>query len=308
MRSSMDETPGRVVVAGSINVDLIVGVARLPRPGETVLGGRLVQQNGGKSANQAMAASRVGARVTMLGAVGDDDLGRRALAGLEGAGVDISACRVLPGEHTGVALIIVDTDAENQIAVASGANARVDAAMMEAETSGLEVDSEAVCLLGFEIGDSAVLAAARWAAARGWRVIVNPAPARAVLDELYAVGPILTPNEREAAMLTGEADPALAAAALAERSGAPAVVTLGARGAVLALDGSIVHLPALAVEPVDTTGAGDALNGILAAELARGADLPEALRWAIAGASLKTTRAGAQAGLPTRDAIAAHLG
>lgn len=307
MLLNMDETRGRVIVAGSINVDLIVGVARLPGAGETVLGERLVQQNGGKGANQAVAASRVGARVTMLGAVGDDDFGRSALAGLEGAGVDISACRILAREHTGVALIIVDAHAENQIAVASGANAHVDAAMIEAETSELEVDSEAVCLLGFEIGDAAVLAAARWAVERGMRVIVNPAPARAVLDELYALGPILTPNETEAAMLTGEADPVLAATVLAERSGAPAVVTLGARGAVLALEGAIVQLPALAVEPMDTTGAGDALNGILAAQLARGAGLREALHWAIVGASLKTTRAGAQAGLPTREAIAAHL-
>lgn len=297
-----------VVVAGSINVDLIVGVPRLPGPGETVLGDRLVQQNGGKSANQAVAASRVGARVTMLGAVGDDDFGRSALAGLAEAGVDVSRCRTVEGEHTGVALIIVDAGAENQIAVASGANARVDGAMIEREVARLVPAPGAVCLLGFEIGDDAVLAAARWAAGAGVRIVLNPAPARPVPDELYALGPILTPNETEAAMLTGEPDPESAARALSRRSGAPVIVTLGADGALLWTDAAPERLPALRVEPVDTTGAGDALNGIFAAQLAHGAELREALRWAMVGAALKTTRAGAQAGLPSREAIAGHLG
>ena len=296
-----------VVVAGSINVDLIVGVTHLPQPGETVLGGHLVQQSGGKSANQAVAASRVGARVTMLGAVGDDDFGQYALSGLSEAGVDISLCRTVAGEHTGVALIIVDAAAENQIAVASGANARVDRAMVEAETADLEPAPGAACLLGFEIGDDAVLAAARWAAAKEMRIILNPAPARPVLPELYALGPILTPNEVEASLLSGHSDPTESAHRLNEWSGAPVIVTLGAAGALLCIDGEAQLLPATKVDPVDTTGAGDALNGIMAAELARGATVPEALRWGMVGAALKTTRAGAQAGLPSREAISAHL-
>jgi ribokinase len=304
---AMTESNATVVVAGSINVDLIVGVPRLPAAGETVLGDRFVQQNGGKSANQAVAASRVGAAVTMLGAVGDDDLGRSALAGLQEAGVDTSACRIIDGEHTGIALIIVDAAAENQIAVAPGANGRVDAAMIEAEVADLEPAAGAVCLLGFEVGDDAVLAAARWASRRGLRIILNPAPARPVLAELYALRPIVTPNETEAEMLTGEADPEAAARVLGRRSGAPVIVTLGAEGALLWADGHAERLPAMRVEPVDTTGSGDALNGILAAELAAGADLRQALRWAIVGAGLKTTMAGAQAGLPSREAIARQL-
>jgi ribokinase len=304
---AMTNTNASVVVAGSINVDLIVGVPRLPAAGETVLGDRFVQQNGGKSANQAVAASRVGAAVTMLGAVGSDDLGRSALAGLAEAGVDVSVCRIIDDVHTGLALILVDAHAENQIAVAPGANARLDAGMIEAQVSGLEPAPGAVCLLGFEVSDDAVLAAARWASGRGLRIILNPAPARPVPDELYALGPILTPNETEAEKLTGEVDPEAAARVLAGRTGAAVIVTLGADGVLLWMAGRAERLSAMRVEPVDTTGAGDALNGILAAELAAGAELREALRWAMVGAALKTTIAGAQAGLPSREAIAAHL-
>jgi ribokinase len=305
---AISSAAGSVIVAGSINVDLIVSVPRLPAAGETVLGHRLVQQNGGKSANQAVAASRVGSRVVMLGAVGTDDFGRSALAGLEAEGVDVSACRRLDGEHTGVALIVVDAEGENQIAVASGANARLDADIIRSETALLDPPPGAVCLIGFEVGDDAVLATARWASERGLRIILNPAPARPILDELLALGPILTPNETEAQMLSGASDPESAARVLSARTGAPVVVSLGADGALLYADGASLRLAATRVTPVDTTGAGDALNGILAAGLASGADLREALRWAMVGAALKTTKAGAQAGLPTRDEIAARMG
>jgi ribokinase len=301
------EGRGTVVVVGSINVDLIVRVPSLPGAGQTVLGSHFIQQNGGKSANQAVAAARVGAAVTMLGAVGNDDLGRAALDGLAGGGVDVARCRVLDEVHTGLALIVVDDAGENQIAVASGANARLDAPMIESQVGGLEPDPGAVCLIGFEVGDGAVGAAARWAASRGLRVIVNPAPARTLRDELLACGPILTPNETEAVDLSGTSGAEAAAAALAGRTGAPVVVTLGADGALLLDGGASERLPATRVRVVDTTGAGDALNGIMAAELARGATLREALRWAMVGAALKTTRAGAQDGLPTRAAIAEHM-
>jgi ribokinase len=299
---------GMVIVAGSINVDLIVSVSRLPTAGETVLGRRLVQQNGGKSANQAVAASRVGARVVMLGAVGDDDFGSSALEGLRAEGVDVSACRRLEGEHTGVALIVVDDDGENQIAVASGANDRLDGAIIEDETAFLEPAPGAVCLLGFEVPDAAVVATARWAAGRGLRIILNPAPARPIPPEILAMGVILTPNEREAQALTGASDPDEAGGILAAQSGAPVIVSRGADGALLHADGRARHLPATPVKALDTTGAGDALNGILAAELSRGAPLDVALRWAMAGAALKTIRPGAQAGLPDRDTVAALMG
>jgi ribokinase len=297
----------RVVVCGSINVDLIVGVSVLPRPGETVLGSRFVRQNGGKSANQAVAAARAGASVTILGAVGRDDLGREALDGLERAGVDASRCHVVDDAHTGLALIVVDDRGENQIAVASGANASLDEAMIEAMTDGLRPEPGTVCLLGYEVGDEAVLAAARWAAASDLAIVLNPAPARPLPEALAALRPILTPNEAEAETLTGEIGAEAAARALAARTMAPVVVTLGRDGALLLMDGKAARLPAMPVEALDTTGAGDALNGILAAELSRGADVREALRWAMVGAALKTTVPGAQAGLPTREAIAQHL-
>ena len=305
---AMTDKRPTVVVAGSINVDLIVGVTALPTAGETVLGDRFVQQNGGKSANQAAAAARVGAAVTMIGAVGGDDLGRSALAGLAAVGVDVSRCRVAEETHTGLALIVVDEAGENQIAVASGANARLDRAMVESQLADLEPAPGGVCLLGFEVVDEVVLAAARWAAARDLHIIVNPAPARSLRAELLALGPILTPNETEAEMLSGERGAEAAARTLSRRTGAAVIVTLGGDGALLHEGDEAIRLPALRVEPVDTTGAGDALNGILAAELARGAGLQEALRWAMTGASLKTTVAGAQAGLPDRAALAASRG
>jgi ribokinase len=306
LRPMRERTPG-VVVVGSINVDLIVGVRTLPGPGETVLGSRFVQQGGGKSANQSVAAARVGAAVSLLGAVGADDLGASVLAALGAAGVDVGRCRRLDGEHTGLALIVVDDRGENQIAVASGANHRLDGPIVEAMTSGLRPSSGAVCLLGFEVGDEAVLAAARWAAAQGLTIVVNPAPARPLPDALVALGPVLTPNAPEAMALAGVPDPAGAGQALAGRTGAPVIVTLGGDGAFL-VDGRLTqHQPALAVRPRDTTGAGDALNGILAAELAGGAALPEALRWAMVGAAIKTTVSGAQAGLPDRATIAERL-
>jgi len=306
MLMAMSRQPS-VIVAGSINVDLIVGVTSLPGPGETVLGDRFTQQNGGKSANQAVAAARVGAQVLMIGAVGADDLGRSALAGLAQAGVDVSSCRTIADVHSGLALIVVDEGGENQIAVASGANARLDRAMIEAQTAALRPVPGSICLLGLEVPDEAVLAAACWASANDLLTVVNPAPARPLSDALLALKPILTPNETEASTLAGESGPEAAAAALSSRTEAPVVVTLGGDGALLYEDGRSERLPVLPVEPVDTTGAGDALNGILAAELAGGAPLREALRWAMVGASLKTTVAGAQAGLPDREAIAAHL-
>jgi ribokinase len=307
MLKDMSDHRAAVIVAGSINVDLIVGVTSLPAPGETVLGERFIQQNGGKSANQAVAAARLGAQVTMLGAVGGDDLGRSALAGLAEAGVDVAYCRVMEDTHTGLALIVVDESGENQIAVASGANALLDAAMIEAEASTLTPAPTTVCLLGFEVPDAAVLSAARWASQRGLLTVVNPAPARPLSRELLSLGPILTPNETEATSISGKSSPESAAEALAGRTGAPVIVTLGGDGALLFEEGRLERLPALSVDVVDTTGAGDALNGILAAELARGAELREALRWALVGASLKTTVSGAQAGLPSREAIAARV-
>jgi ribokinase len=286
----------RVVVVGSINADLVVVTERLPGPGETVSGGRFARHGGGKGANQAVAAARLGARVAMVGAVGADELGDAAVAELQDEGIDVSGVVRMDDAATGVALIVVDAAGENQIAIAAGANGRLGAAHVP------RLKGEGVLLLGFEVPDAAVVAGAE---AAGWTTILNPAPARAIPEAVLAARPILTPNATEAAQLTGEEDPEAAARALRERTGAPVLITLGGAGALL-LDGEgAQRLPAPEVDVVDTTGAGDALNGALAAELAAGRPLAEAARFAIAAAARSTTREGARGGMPRRAEVTA---
>jgi ribokinase len=278
-----------LVVVGSVNADLVVTVRSLPAPGETVSGGTFERHHGGKSANQAVAAARLGASVAFVGAVGDDDLGADAVAALEREGIDCAGIARLDDAPTGVALIVVDEAGENQIAVASGANARLaDPAVP---------DGARIVLLGLEVPDEAVLAAAR--AAGDARIVLNPAPARPLPDKLLDLEPILTPNEAEARTLTDEPDAQAAARALERRTGAPVVVTLGARGALVG--GEVIAPPP--VHPVDTTGAGDTFTGALAAELARGADIRAAARFATAAAALSTQAAGAREGMPDRAAV-----
>jgi ribokinase len=288
----------RVIVVGSINTDLVVVGEHLPAPGETVSGGRFSQHGGGKGANAAVAAARLGAHVTMVGAVGRDAFGDEALELLRNEGVD-TGWVARTDAPTGVALITVDASGENQIAVASGANAELDPAAVE---RALRDVGPAVVLTNHEIPLEARLAAAR--AADG-PVVLNPAPAREIPDELYALGPIVTPNAGEAAELTGEQDPEAAALALAEHSGAPVIVTLGARGALLHARKVSDTFLAPKVSPVDTTGAGDTFNGALAVALAEGRELRQAVEFAIAAAALSTRAEGAREGMPRRGEVAA---
>jgi ribokinase len=299
--------PG-VVVVGSINADLVVVTERLPAPGETVSGGRFARHGGGKGANQAVAAARLGASVAIVGAVGEDELGDAALRELDGDGVDVSAVARLV-EPTGVALIVVDAHGENQIAVASGANAAVTAGHVREALPRVLAAAAAgghptggVVLLGHEVPDEVVIAGAEAAAAAGWTAILNPAPAREIPEPVLAAAPILTPNASEAAQLTGQEDPEAAARALRECTGAPVLITLGARGALL-LDGEPTRLAAPRVDVVDTTGAGDTVNGALAAELAAGRPLADAARFAIAAAAVSTGREGARGGMPRRSEV-----
>ena len=289
-----------VVVVGSVNADLVVSVKALPRAGETVTGGTFARHGGGKGANQAVAAARAGARVALVGAVGTDDLGDEALRELGAESIDVAAVQRLADVATGVAVIVVDERGENQIAVASGANAALTADAVTAALAPL-LGGAGVVLLGHEVPPEVVSAGARAARAAGWRVILNPAPARELVDDLDGV--ILTPNAEEARALTGAADPAAAARALNARTGAPVLITLGADGALL--DGE--RYPAPPVDVVDTTGAGDAVNGALAARLAAGEPLAEAVRFALAAASLSTRAPGARAGMPRRDDVLAAL-
>jgi ribokinase len=287
-----------VVVVGSVNADLVVSVRQLPRPGETVTGGTFARHGGGKGANQAVAAARLGARVAIAGAVGDDDLGEEALRQLADEGIDVSATARLDDVATGVAVIVVDERGENQIAVASGANGALTGAMVE---QALDLSGEGVVLLGHEVPEGAVLAGGKAARAAGWTAILNPAPARPLPDGLDGV--LLTPNADEARTLAGEDDVEVAARALAALTRAPVLVTLGAGGALL-LDGDVAErLPAPAVDVVDTTGAGDTVNGALAAELAAGRSLRDAAAFALTAAALSTRAAGARAGMPRRDEV-----
>jgi ribokinase len=311
-----------VVVVGSVNADLVVSVERLPRAGETVTGGTFARHGGGKGANQAVAAARAGARVAMVGAVGADDLGDEALRELAAEGIDVSAVARLDGVATGVAAIVVDASGENQIAVASGANAALRAdeiaralpRLLAADDSSRAPDdssrapddpSRGVVLLGHEVPEAVVVAGIEAARGAGRLAVLNPAPARALPEDVAGV--VLTPNADEARALAGEEDTEAAARALAARTGAAVLVTLGAEGALLVDGDGIERLPAPAVDVVDTTGAGDAVNGALAAELAAGRPLREAVRFALAAAALSTRAPGARAGMPRRDEVLAVL-
>ena len=290
-------------MVGSANVDLTVRTTHLPAPGQTVAGESFSRQSGGKGANQAVAAAIYGARTRLIAAVGDDALADVIFDGLGAADVETGGVARLSGTATGVALIVVDAQGENQIAVASGANEALSASLVATALSTLEPPAGSVCLIGFEIGDAAVMAAAAWAIEAGVRLVVNPAPARPLPASLEGMAPILTPNRGEATALTGLADPGSAAAELRRRTGAPVVITLGAEGALILDEMGEMRSAALPVMPLDATGAGDAFNGILAAELAAGATLRSAVRWATIGGSLATRALGAQAGLPTRAAV-----
>ena len=293
-----------VVVVGSVNADLVVTVRQLPRGGETVSGGTFARHGGGKGANQAVAAARAGARVALVGAVGADDLGDDARRELAAEGIDVSAVQRLDDVATGVALIVVDERGENQIAVASGANAALTAEAVRAALPPL-LTGRGVVLLGHEVQAETVAAGAEAARAAGWQVILNPAPARGLIDAVEGI--VLTPNADEARALTGEDDIEAAARALQLRTNAPVLVTVGAHGALLLDAGTPTHLPAPDVDVVDTTGAGDAVNGALAAQLAAGEPLHDAVRFALAAASLSTCVAGARAGMPRRDDVLAAL-
>jgi ribokinase len=293
------------VVVGSVNVDLVVTAPRLPGPGETVVGGRLVRAGGGKGANAAVAAARAGALVALVAAVGDDDFGRDAVRELTEAGVgvgDVVARRA--GAPTGAALIVVGPDGDNQIAVAPGANDELEPGRVAAAVTR---GRPRVCLVSLEVPPAAALAAATAARTASAALVVDPAPPDRLPLGLLDLAPTLTPNAAEAARLTGLADPREAALALARRTGAPALVTLGPAGCLVAIGGTARAIGAKDVRAVDSTGAGDAFAGCLAARLAGGADPWSAARFATAAASLSVRARGARAGLPSRAEVEAEL-
>jgi ribokinase len=290
----------RVIVVGSSNTDMIVRADRLPLPGETVLGGDLTTAAGGKGANQAVAAARVGAPVTFVARLGGDIFGQQTLAAFKREGLDLSYVQQDADTPSGVALIVVGPGGQNIIAVAPGANRNLSPADVQAARPVLA--QARVMVLQLEIPLRTVLAAALAARAAGLIVVLNPAPAEVLPAQLIEAVDILTPNEHEAAQLTALSpdQPEAAAAALLARGVGVVIVTLGAGGVVLARRGQPPQrLPAFQVQPVDSTAAGDAFNGGLAAALARGDELEAAVRFAQAVAAISVTRAGAQPSLPS---------
>lgn len=313
-----------VLVVGSLNLDGVARVARLPREGETVLALDFAEHGGGKGANQALAAARAGARVAMVGAVGRDAAGRRLRDALADAGVDVSAVRE-DDAPTGRAWIEVDDAGANRIVVVPGANASLRAAdLPDPRAAGA-----AWWVVQREVPDATVAAALAAARAAGVGTLANLAPAGPLDDAVLRTCDGVVVNEHEAAVALGEAtadaaeggapdapprgtDDVVAAASdrarrLAARSGGWVVLTLGARGAVLASDAGVEHLAGHAVVPVDTTGAGDAFVGALAARLAAGDPLPRAAAFANAAGAEATRYAGAHPSLPTEAAIRARL-
>ena len=287
-----DGRPGRVVVVGSANMDLVVRAAHLPAPGETVLGGDLLRVPGGKGANQAVAAARLGARVRFVGALGRDGFGEDLLAGLRDEEIDLGYV-VRSDRPSGAALIVVDDAGENLIAVAPGANFGLPVTAVEAGVADLAPTD--VVLVQLEVPPECVAAAL---GARA-RTILNAAPAGPVAPEVMRGVEVLVVNATEAASLSGHVQPEDAAHALRMLGPETVIVTLGADGLLaLVADGQLWRVPAHRVPVVDTTAAGDAFCGALAAALARGAGMRDAVAFANAAGALATTRAGAQPSLP----------
>jgi len=296
-----------ILVFGSLNIDLVVRVKSLPAPGETVLGPSYDVVAGGKGANQALAAARAGAAVAMVGAVGKDAFGEIALAELAVAGVDLAGV-ARKGPRTGAAFITVDRNGENEIVVASGANLKA----RQRQVADAALGPETLVVLQMEVPVRENWALARRARARGARVLLNAAPAQSLSAEALASLDWLVANGIEIAAIAGAAghgdeDPRAAGAALAAATGIAVVVTLGSQGAVAYAGGEAWEIGALPVTPVDSTAAGDAFVGTLAAALDAGAALPGALRRASVAGALACLVVGAQPSLPTRAAVDSRL-
>ncbi len=293
----------RIVVVGSSNTDMVIKSARIPAPGETVLGGEFFMAAGGKGANQAVAAARLGADVSFVARVGDDLFGRTAIENFRQEGIVTDYVTKDPRKPSGVALILVDERGENIISVAPGANAELSPDdVREAWPAFEQAD---VVLIQLEVPLETVAEAARVGSESGAAVILNPAPAQALDDRLLRHVTVLTPNETETELLTGLrlADPAgqaKAAQELRRRGVRTVIITLGGSGSFLVKDENGVVVPTVKIQPVDTTAAGDAFNGALAVALAEGQELEEAVRFANLAGAFAATRLGAQPSLPTR--------
>jgi len=295
-----------LVVAGSSNTDMVIKAPHLPAPGETILGGTFFMNAGGKGANQAVAAARLGGNVTFIAKLGDDIFGKQALQLFREEGIDTSCIITDAQQPSGVALITVDAKGENCIAVAPGANA----ALLPADIDNMiEIIANAdIILMQLETPVETVSYIAALAKRHGKKVILNPAPAFPLDDELLGNISIITPNQTEAEMLTGiavtdDASATQAAAVLHSKGIQQVIITMGEDGAVIYNHGSYTKVPAPKVTPVDTTAAGDVFNGALAVALCDGMDITAATRFACRAAAISVTRLGAQASAPRLDEV-----
>lgn len=295
----------KIIVIGSSNTDMVVRSERLPRPGESVIGGGFMMAGGGKGANQAVAVARMGHRVIFTAALGRDMFGDAAVSSYQRFGIDTSYI-VRKDAPSGVALIMVDSAGQNSISVALGANNSLSTENIRGVLEQVERDD--IVLLQLEVPMATVDAAVDIAAAKGARVVLNPAPAAVVSEQTLSKLYLITPNQTEAQTLTGievkdEATASLAAQVLCSRGVGRVVITMGSLGAYLYEEGRGEIIEARKVAAVDTTAAGDVYNGALCAALAEGKSLREALAFATKASAISVTRVGAQPSVPTREEV-----
>lgn len=296
----------KILVIGSSNTDMVVKTSRFPQPGETIIGGEFFLFPGGKGANQAVAAARMGGEVALIAKVGQDVFGQQAIEGFAHEGINVAYVLSDPKLASGVALITVDTSGENEIVVAPGANAALLPTDLDRDDMAFE--NADLVLMQLETPLETVLHAAQKAQASYKKFVLNPAPAQSLPDELYSLLYLITPNETEASLLTGiplDDDDALplVAEVLLQKGVKNVIITLGAKGAYFHNAQQKFLIPAPKVQAVDTTAAGDVFNGALAVALAEGLDWREAIELACRAGAIAVTRMGAQASAPFREEV-----
>jgi ribokinase len=299
-----------VISFGSINMDLVVRTPRFTKPGETITGSDFYTAAGGKGANQAVAAGRLGANSLLFGRVGDDIFGKNLLNNFKENNVDTKGVKIDNRFPTGTALITVDDNAENMIIIIPGTNGAVDKSDIDSMVTSFK-DAK-ILMLQLEIPMGSIVAAAKAAKENGVKVMLDPAPACELPDELFRLCDFITPNETEAEILTGvkvdSPSSAKDAAVVLHNKGVKAVIVkMSSKGSYFYDGKSEIYFPAYKVEPVDTVAAGDAFNGGFAAAYAEGKPLEEILQWANACGALSTTKPGAQPSMPSRDALLTFL-
>ncbi|AFK01940.1 ribokinase [Emticicia oligotrophica DSM 17448] len=296
----------KIYVIGSSNTDMVVKSEKLPVAGETILGGTFLMNAGGKGANQAVAAAKLGANVTFVSKVGDDIFGKQAIQGFQKEGINTNFVFTDAENPSGVALILVDAKGENSIAVASGANGNLQ--ISEVAKAIEQISANDIVLLQLEIPIPTVEFAIKKCSENGAKVILNPAPAQKLNENIFKFLEIITPNETEAELLTGikvtDLESAKHAAEVLHQKGVKnIIITLGSRGAYLYNTNTNLLISAPQVQAVDTTAAGDVFNGALAVALSEGNEMEQAINFACKAAAISVTRMGAQASAPLRSEI-----